>query len=155
VAVPSDIVLTAIDLDDSSARVVEVAFELAARLHWRVILVHVLLFPVHGYIELGPERMEEFRARMAEWARSRIDELRSEHGAARALLYEGDPAVEILRAIDELDPAIVVIGTHGRGRVARILLGSVAIDVVRRSRAPVLTVPQRDGRIREKPPRAA
>jgi nucleotide-binding universal stress UspA family protein len=66
----SALVLTAVDLEESSARVVEIAFDLAARLGWGIVLVHVLSLPVQGYIELGPERMEELRGRMAEWART-------------------------------------------------------------------------------------
>ena len=49
-------------------------------------------------------------------------------------------AVEILRAIDELHPALVAMGTHGRTGLAHLLLGSVTEKVVRSSSAPVITV---------------
>ena len=51
-----------------------------------------------------------------------------------------DPATQILQAIDELKPAMVTMGTHGRKGIERFLLGSVTERVVRSSTAPVLTV---------------
>jgi len=44
------------------------------------------------------------------------------------LLREGDPAAEILRVADECKCDLIVMGTHGRTRVARLLIGSVAVD---------------------------
>jgi nucleotide-binding universal stress UspA family protein len=55
-------------------------------------------------------------------------------------LLEGSPAREIVRYADEQDCDLVVMGTHGRGGINRLLLGSVAEQVVRTSPVPVLTV---------------
>jgi len=55
-------------------------------------------------------------------------------------IREGVPAAEILQYADSQDCDIVVMGTHGRSGVGRLLLGSVAEKVVRSSDAPVLTV---------------
>ena len=52
----------------------------------------------------------------------------------------GGPYVEIVRCAQESDIDLIVMGTHGRGFVAHILIGSVAEKVVRRSPCPVLTV---------------
>jgi nucleotide-binding universal stress UspA family protein len=52
----------------------------------------------------------------------------------------GTPVAEILDAITEDGIDLVVMGTHGRGMVEHLLLGSVAERVVRRSPVPVLTV---------------
>lgn len=55
-------------------------------------------------------------------------------------LAEGDPATEIIRAAKETDCDLIVMGTHGRTGLARILMGSVAEHVVRKAHCPVLTV---------------
>lgn len=55
-------------------------------------------------------------------------------------VLEGSPAREIVRYADEQDCDLVVMGTHGRGGINRLLLGSVAEQVVRTSPVPVLTV---------------
>ena len=52
----------------------------------------------------------------------------------------GHSVDEILRAIDEYKPDLVVMATHGRTGVRHMLLGSVAERIVRLSPVPVLTV---------------
>ncbi len=57
-------------------------------------------------------------------------------------LATGDPASEIVRmALDE-DVDMIVMGTHGRTGLSRLLMGSVAEHVVRRAHCPVLSVRQ-------------
>ncbi len=52
----------------------------------------------------------------------------------------GYPADEIVAAAEELGSGLIVIGTHGRSGLKRLILGSVAEDVLRRAPCPVLTV---------------
>jgi nucleotide-binding universal stress UspA family protein len=58
----------------------------------------------------------------------------------------GSPFFEIVRYAEEQQIDLIVIGTHGRGPIGHMLLGSVAEKVVRKSPCPVLTVrqPQHD-----------
>ena len=53
---------------------------------------------------------------------------------------EGGPAREIVAYAERTGADLVVMGTHGRGGINRILIGSVAERVVRTSTVPVLTV---------------
>ena len=57
-------------------------------------------------------------------------------------LLSGDPASVILKELEQQKYDLVVIGTHGRGGLAHLLLGSVAEKLVRHSKVPVLTVPR-------------
>jgi nucleotide-binding universal stress UspA family protein len=63
-------------------------------------------------------------------------------GIAHETIVENDlgvwPAVE--RAVSQLGIDMIVVGTHGRSGVDRLLLGSVAEEVFRRASAPVLTI---------------
>jgi nucleotide-binding universal stress UspA family protein len=52
----------------------------------------------------------------------------------------GGPYLEIVRYAKEREIDLIVMGTHGRGFVAHLLMGSVAEKVVRRAPCPVLTV---------------
>jgi nucleotide-binding universal stress UspA family protein len=54
---------------------------------------------------------------------------------------EGYPANTILEKADEFDCDLIVMGTHGKGRITHAFLGSVAEKVLRRSRRPVFTIP--------------
>lgn len=55
-------------------------------------------------------------------------------------VVEGYPTVQILQRAKELKAGLIVMGSHGRTGMARLRLGSVAEDVVRASRCPVLIV---------------
>ncbi|WP_283402256.1 universal stress protein [Halorubrum sp. DM2] len=55
-------------------------------------------------------------------------------------VVEGSPSREIITHAEETGCDLVVMGTHGRGGIDRLLLGSVAEKVVRGSSVPVLTV---------------
>jgi nucleotide-binding universal stress UspA family protein len=59
---------------------------------------------------------------------------------AQALVKVGSPFLEIVRCAKEMDIDLIVMGTHGRGPVAHMLIGSVAERVVRTAPCPVLTV---------------
>jgi nucleotide-binding universal stress UspA family protein len=52
----------------------------------------------------------------------------------------GNPFAEIVKYAEEQDIDLIVVGTHGRGGLAHMLLGSVAEKVVRKAPCPVLTV---------------
>jgi universal stress protein A len=54
----------------------------------------------------------------------------------------GDPATEIVRLADEEKVDLIVMGTHGRGGLRRLLMGSVAESVVRHANCPVFSFKQ-------------
>jgi nucleotide-binding universal stress UspA family protein len=73
-----------------------------------------------------------------------VDKIRSRAEAAdlraETDVREGSPSREIVRYAEEVACDLIVMGTHGRGGIDRLLLGSVAERVVRASDVPVLTV---------------
>jgi universal stress protein E len=64
----------------------------------------------------------------------------------------GDPADEIVRAAREWKPDLLVVGTHAKRGLERVLLGSVAEGVLRRTRCAVLVVPPPLQRAADTPP---
>jgi len=69
-----------------------------------------------------------------------LDRARRAGASARALPLEGRPARLVVQSARELNAGLVVIGTHARRGVRRMLLGSVAAEIVAGSPCPVLTV---------------
>jgi nucleotide-binding universal stress UspA family protein len=61
-------------------------------------------------------------------------------GGVQHRLEEGEPIREILRVAREIPADLIVMGTHGRGGLPRLLLGSVAENVLRAAPCPVLMV---------------
>ena len=60
-----------------------------------------------------------------------------------SIIDGGKPAEAIVAAAERLNVDAINLGSHGRGGVARAVLGSVAEAVVRHARYPVLVVPAR------------
>jgi nucleotide-binding universal stress UspA family protein len=88
-----------------------------------------------------------------EWvrdAKARIEKTLTDEERAtyRAQLVTvlGHPVVEILKYAQEHQIDLIVLGTHGRGPLGHMVMGSVAERVVRKASCPVLTVrhPDRD-----------
>jgi nucleotide-binding universal stress UspA family protein len=109
-------------------------------------LVHVMedLLAHAWAAEAYMASMPNLRAEIEKEAHARLaamlpDELRQRYRAVLALL-SGNPFVEIVRYAKTSSVDLIVMGTHGRGPIAHVLLGSVAERVVRKSPCPVLTV---------------
>jgi len=68
---------------------------------------------------------------------------------------EGDPAFEIVRAGEKFAADLIVMGTHGRGGLSRLIMGSVAENVSRKATCPVLTVRTPMGVIVSEPAKTA
>jgi len=60
--------------------------------------------------------------------------------AVTRILLDGDEASEINRFAEKVHADLIVMGTHGRTGFGRLLMGSVAEEVLRRAPCPVLTV---------------
>ena len=71
-------------------------------------------------------------------ARLRRADVEQLHATADAII--GTPAMSIVEYAEGHDIDLIVMGTHGRGGMAHLLMGSVAERVVRTARCPVLTV---------------
>lgn len=56
------------------------------------------------------------------------------------VVRRGGPAREILSVAQELEADLIVIPTHGRAGLKHLVLGSVAEQIIRESRVPVLTI---------------
>jgi nucleotide-binding universal stress UspA family protein len=98
---------------------------------------------------VGPltgERVADFSVAGREWA-AKLEEWVMRGTAAgykiTTLLRVGSPAREIVDAAQEHGVDLVLMATHGRGEVHRLLVGSVADKVIRMAPCPVLTVKER------------
>jgi nucleotide-binding universal stress UspA family protein len=74
------------------------------------------------------------------WLEDRLTDAERRRGAVAIVEQSDAPASEILRYAKSANIDLIVIGTHGRTGLARVVLGSVAEAVVRAAPCPVLTV---------------
>jgi nucleotide-binding universal stress UspA family protein len=133
-------ILVPIDFQDASLDALATARELAGRLGLEIVLLHTYTVPVVVYPGFDPIIAPGLPEEIATAAKNALETLAAEQGGLRSILKAGDPASEILKAIDELKPALVTMGTHGRKGLAHFLMGSVTEKIVQSSPAPVLTV---------------
>ena len=89
------------------------------------------------------ERGRRLRSAQAQDAISELEELIEEESdlSCRSVIEQGSPYEAILSYASENDIDLIVMGTHGRRRLSRALLGSVTEHVIRLSNKPVLAVP--------------
>jgi nucleotide-binding universal stress UspA family protein len=111
-------------------------------------LVHVydlVAYPLpEGYVMYTPGQLARMWAEFEErLARARSDARDAGAVQPDSRLLQGLTAAEIVRFAKEGGYDLIVMGTHGRSGLARVLLGSVAARVVRTAVCPVLTVKRR------------
>ena len=109
-----------------------------------VTLLHVIdpaLTMYRGEMSYDYQRLIKLETERAETFLDAAQEFADEHGASVTTeILVGTPARSIVTFATENDVDQVVLGSHGRSGVSRVLLGSVAEKVVRRSPAPVTVV---------------
>ena len=134
-------VLVPIDQSSQSWSALEYAFEEFPEAEFTVL--HVI-DPLDHMLEGEVYGSEEPIARAEEDAEDLIDaveELAETFDVrATAVLKHGRPGRTIVETAEDSDIDHIVLGSHGRSGVSRILLGSVAEDVIRRSSVPVTVV---------------
>jgi nucleotide-binding universal stress UspA family protein len=127
------------DLSESARPALALALRLARDHGARLIVLHVLDPPmIYGEVGLATS-LPEVESALLEEHRRRLEELVAGSGA-EILVVEGAAEAEILRQARETSCDLIVMGTHGRGGVIRLLLGSVAMEIVRHAPCPVLAV---------------
>lgn len=87
-------------------------------------------------------RIDQERERIEAGTRMVVDRARSAGARATYLVWEGDPAEVILAASEAEDVDVVILGSHRRGALGRLVLGSMSTKVSEQARCPVLVVPR-------------
>ena len=140
------LLLLATDLADASASATNEAFDLAARLDARLLIVSVIdpgsLKLPGGRFRARVDQVREHRERLAQALVTRGREAGID---VSFLVWTGDPGDVIVEAAEAEHADMVLVGSHGRGPVGRLLLGSVSEFVVRNAPCPVLVVRPREG----------
>jgi nucleotide-binding universal stress UspA family protein len=140
-------ILVPTDFSPTSDAALEHARALAHAFGAELRLVHVFEDPLlagavsaEAFVPEAPEvrdaLMTDAQARLADRIRP---EDREAHRASGEIVT-GSPAAAIAEHAAQVGASLIVMGTHGRGGVAHLLLGSVAERVVRTATCPVLTV---------------
>lgn len=144
-------IVIATDFSKTSRIGFDAGIRLAIDLGADVVLVHALPGPGPGQGIAGGRIQRDIRAHVAElemddvqvlteqWA----EEARKQGPTVHTVAEEASPSELILRTAEEYDASLIVVGSHGRGGLSRLVAGSVAEAVLRKSTLPVVVVPAR------------
>lgn len=134
------------DFSRASGAAFATALALVKENRAELVLVHVLIPPTpyigEGYVSV--RTYQELQAAARRGAQRRLAKLLAKAkkvtARVKAVLLEGVPYEQIVRVASRRHADLIVMGTHGRTGLAKLLLGSVADRVIPRAPCPVMTV---------------
>jgi len=139
-------ILVAVDLSESTEKIVKEVEKIAQALSAKVYLLHVAE-PEPDFVgfEVGPQTVRDSlsisfhgKHRQLQTMAERLREARLD---TTALLVQGATAETILNEALKLDVDMIAVGSHGRGAMRKLLVGSVSEGVLHKSECPILVVP--------------
>jgi nucleotide-binding universal stress UspA family protein len=152
-------ILYATDLSLNAAHAFRHAISLARTYGAKIHVLHVLPdvdASVLNYIStvMGEERLvnlelahkdeikDQIRVRLHQFAKDElVDRPEDLERIAEIEVHHGSPVGQILEIADQLEVDLIVVGSHGKGKLKYAFLGSVAEKLLRKSQRPVLVVP--------------
>lgn len=148
-------ILVGIDLSESTEMIVKKVEDIAKALQAKVWLLHVAE-PDPDFVgfdnpqvglNVDPKSVRDTLARIVHSEHNQIqtiaDRLRKSDLDTTALLVQGATVEVILKKASELDVDMIVVGSHGRGAMYQLVVGSTSEGVIHGSERPVLVVPTR------------
>ena len=140
-------ILCPIDLSENSKAAIALASSLAKLAAAKLIFVHVGPPPLPREVSFAAGELEALMARHQE----QLSEINATESGidVHHVILQGDAAEEVLKYAEEEMCDLIVLSTHGRSGITRLLMGSVAESIVRHSKIPVLSVRYPDGTIKE------
>lgn len=142
-------ILVPIDFSPVSAKVCEVAAEVARHRNTKIWLIHVAA-PDPDFVgyEAGPDVVRDQRAKELRSQHQELEDLARRIGEkgveVTPQLIQGPTVETILEQADHHDVDMIVMATHGRGLMYQMFVGSVSQGVLHKSTRPVLMVPALD-----------
>lgn len=139
-------ILFPVDLTTNSAKIFPYVLSISTKYESKICLLHVVedFAKWGGGIYIPHIPLDQYREEALKGAGKALDRICEEQfkgykGFEKKIVY-GDPAPEILKAVESEGADLIVMATHGRKGLEQVLFGSVARNVVRRSTVPVLTI---------------
>ena len=126
-------ILCAVDLKDSVNPAVEYA-KMLSELSGASISAIYVVSSRSAYENLQVPVEDIAKGMRSIWSRARWDM------DVNGLIYEGRPAEKIVEIAKELGVDMIVMGTHAREGLDRLFFGSVANEVVKSAKCPVMTI---------------
>jgi nucleotide-binding universal stress UspA family protein len=132
-------VLIGYDGSPESRKALDLAVDLAKAGGGTIVVQHVITIGPEAF-ETGALNFPEIQAAADRLLEEAVERARTGGVAATKVLSTGDATRAILKEAEARGADLIVVGSLGRGRMARLLVGSVADKLVRMATVPVLVV---------------
>jgi universal stress protein A len=140
------LILVPTDFSAHAERALDYACELAAKLGATVHLVHAVAAPPAPLqVALTKDMISNLVMEHREALEKLAEPRRANVQLGPGTVEVGDPRDTIVATAQSLRADLIVMGTHGRRGLSRVMMGSVAEDVMRHAPCPVLTVRAKQG----------
>lgn len=140
--------LVALDGSDFAERVLPYAMELASSFESEILLLSVPEVPAAQMYGALADVVEKLRVQAETKTRQYLDgvaaALREDGLSAHTLITGSGPARTIVAISESEATDLIMLATHGRGGLDRLLMGSVAERIVQHAQRPVFLVPVRE-----------
>ncbi len=142
-------ILAAVDFSDATPGVLETAGRMAKAFGAQVTVIHIVepepSYTAYGFTPDEFPAMHAFQEEARRRAQRRLDEvvssIKDDAADAHGVIVEGSPLHCMLEHVEKHTIDLVIVGAHGHGALASILLGSVAEGMVRKAQVPTLVIP--------------
>jgi nucleotide-binding universal stress UspA family protein len=149
-------ILIALDYDLAAQKVAETGYVIAKALNARITLLHVVADPAYYYSnEYSPilgftgfsalnfqTKIEEIRETGGEFLEKVKEHLKDD--TIDILVKEGNASEKILEAAKEIHADLIIMASHGRKGLEKILVGSVSESVLHHTTFPILIIPTKE-----------
>lgn len=141
-----DHIVVPLDGSELSEAALAYVTPLAVRMNSKVVLLHVDGDPyidMFGEVTTAPSYRSQ--SSMTDYLNAISERLQAEGVECETQRETGAPAAAILNYVEERQPDLIVMSTHGRSGVRRMIVGSVTTAILPRAQTPVLVVHPREG----------
>lgn len=151
-------VLIALDYDPTAQKIAEEGYALAQNINAGVTLIHVVLdhtsYTMLSHVKImgfaGEKDISEQRTQTKDGpgivAKAFLGKSKNHLGdkAIQLLVKEGDPAKSILEAASEIKADVIVMGSHSKRWLEKIVMGSVTEKVLSLTTIPLFIIPTKN-----------
>ncbi len=147
-------ILVAIDFSDITEQVLTQSSILAKNLQAEVCLLHVVEanqdYITYDYDQTMMYAIDpsEIRDQLAQRFRKEhktlleyAEGLRNNGLNCKALMVQGETVKAILAIVEKLSMDFIVLGSHGKGAISQLLLGSTSKDLIKKTSVPIYLIP--------------
>lgn len=134
-------IVVPVDLQQNTDKLIEFAINIAGKLDAKVSFIHVVK-PIDSYTGVVHPSWDQIEKELKDHAKEKIDNIITDNkdkcaGCSGTVSY-GDTVDHILAHCKKEQASMVIIGTHGRKGLEKIMLGSVASEIVKQAPCPTL-----------------